>query len=303
MFSVSSLKLQGDFLNPPVRSVLMIAAMSLLIIASAAFMLGRATAPIMVRSGLSLELISDLRPALAQQRSRLQESRQQLAANQTAISRRLGRMQAEILRLNAAGQQLTEIAQLSDDPFDFGAEPPLGGPSQPGDELLAPTNDALDLLEAQLGLKERQLDILEHLLLVSQLHSAQYPSGWPIKKGFISSLFGRRSDPFTGRSTNHGGVDFAARMGADVMAVAAGVVSYSGVRRGYGNVVEINHGNGYMTRYGHNSRNVARVGDRVSKGQTIALVGKSGRATGTHVHFEVMVDGQRIDPQQYVSSR
>lgn len=253
--------------------------------------------------GLSLQHIEDLRPALEQQRMRLRESREQMAANQLAIARRLGKMQAEVLRLNAAGQKLTELAQLSGDEFDFASEPALGGPAQPGEELLAPSDNALEQLEVELELKQRQLDVLEHFLLTSQLHSEQYPSGWPVRKGWISSLFGRRTDPFNGRVTSHGGVDFAASHGSDVVAVAAGVVSYAGVKTGYGKVVEINHGNGYVTRYGHNSRNLVKMGDKVERGEAIALVGKSGRATGSHVHFEVLVDGQRIDPKQYIAKR
>lgn len=285
------------------RALMTGAAAAMMLLVGAAFAVGRMSAPAVAHTGLSLEHIEDLRPALAEQRERLEQSRQQMAANQVAVARRLGRMQAEITRLNAAGRKLTEIAQLNGDEFNFDAEPAIGGPADPGDEVIAPEHVALDDLDMQLELKERQLDILEHLLLVSQLHSQQYPSGWPVKRGFISSLFGTRTDPFTGRRTRHTGVDFAALSGTDVLAVAGGVVAYAGTRSGYGRVVEINHGNGYVTRYAHNSRNLVRIGERVVKGQTIALVGKSGRATGSHVHFEVMVDGRRIDPHQYISQK
>ncbi len=303
MPSVSAEKLKVEVLKPSTRNMLFSAAMLTVVVAIAAFQLGRASAPTVALSGLSLDHIADIRPALEEQRLRLADSRQQLAASQAAIARRLGQMQAEVMRLNAAGQKLTEIAQLSSDEFDFSTPPALGGPAQPGEELMAPRHDALDQLSAELDLKERQLDVLEHFLLVSQLHSEQYPSGWPVAKGWISSTFGRRSDPFTGRVATHSGIDFAARLGSDVVAVASGIVAFAGTRSGYGNVVEINHGNGYVTRYGHNSRNLVRAGDKVEKGQKIALVGKSGRATGAHVHFEVMVDGQRIDPKQYIAQR
>lgn len=303
MPSVSIEQIKVEILNLPMRAVLLMSAMLVTVVAVSAFSLGRATAPMVLQSGLSLAHIEDIRPALEEQRQRLEDSRLQLAANQAAIGRRLGRMQAELMRLNAAGQKLTEVAQLSSDEFDFSAEPALGGPAQLGDEVMAPSAAALDQLATELELKQRQLDVLEHFLLVSQLHSEQYPSGWPVKKGWISSVYGHRSDPFTGRISKHSGIDFAASHGSDVVAVAAGIVSYAGKRSGYGNVVEINHGNGYVTRYGHNSRNLVRAGEKVEKGQKIALVGKSGRATGAHVHFEVIVDGQRIDPQQYIAQR
>ncbi len=285
------------------RALMGCGAAAMMLLIGAAFAVGRMSAPALAHTGLSLDHIEDLRPALAEQRARLEESRQQMAANQVAVARRLGRMQAEITRLNAAGRKLTEIAQLDGQEFNFDAAPALGGPADPGDEVIAPEHVALDDLDMQLELKQRQLDILEHLLLVSQLHSQQYPSGWPVKRGFISSLFGTRTDPFTGRRTRHTGVDFAALSGTDVLAVAGGVVAFAGTRSGYGRVVEINHGNGYVTRYAHNSRNLVRIGERVVKGQAIALVGQSGRATGSHVHFEVMVDGRRIDPHQYISQK
>ncbi len=304
MPSVSIQDIKVEVMSFSLRVSLAMASLLVLVVAGAAFLLGQATAePRAATTGISLEHIKEIRPALLEQRARLNESRQQLAANQAAIARRLGQMQAEILRLNAAGQKLTQLADLSEEEFDFASAPAVGGPAQPGDELLAPTNDALDQLESELALKERQLDVLEHLLLVSQLHSERYPSGWPVQKGWISSVFGRRMDPFTGRTVKHSGVDFAARYGSDVVAVAGGVVSFAGVRSGYGNVVEINHGNGYVTRYGHNSKNLVRSGDRVVKAQPIAMVGQSGRATGPHVHFEVLVDGQRIDPEQYIARR
>ena len=281
-----------------------LAVLSIGIVAVAAFMLGRSTAPVAATSsGLSLELIEDLRPALEQQREQLEASHEQLAAHQAAVARRLGQLQAQVMRLNATGQRLTEVAQLDAGEFDFSAAPPVGGPLEPGEELLSPTVGALEQLESELVLKERQLDVLEQLLLVSQFNAEQRPSGWPVASGWISSLFGRRSDPFSGRLSHHGGVDFAASLGSDVLAIAGGIVEYAGTRSGYGNVVEINHGNGYVTRYGHNRRNLVRIGERVVKGQAIAKVGSSGRATGPHVHLEVLVDGVTIDPYQFVSQR
>ncbi|WLD59652.1 M23 family metallopeptidase [Salinispirillum sp. LH 10-3-1] len=119
----------------------------------------------------------------------------------------------------------------------------------------------------------------------------------------MSSRFGYRTDPFTGRITWHNGLDFAGRQGIDVMAVAAGVVVYSGDRGGYGNTVDINHGGGYVTRYAHNKENLVSVGDIVEKGQPIALLGSTGRSTAPHVHFEVYLNGRAVDPAPYITRR
>ena len=128
------------------------------------------------------------------------------------------------------------------------------------------------------------------------------PSGRPINKGWISSRYGKRNDPFTGKPDFHKGIDLAGREGADVIAVGSGVVMWSGKRFGYGNMVEINHGNGYITRYGHNKENVVKVGDTVKKGQVIAQMGNTGRSTGPHVHFEVWRSGRTVDPMKFIQT-
>jgi len=121
-----------------------------------------------------------------------------------------------------------------------------------------------------------------------------------ITLGSIAGYFGRRTDPFTGKRANHQGVDFAGKLGAEIIAVADGVVTWSSDRYGFGNLVEINHGNGYATRYAHNSENLVAVGDEVRKGQTVALMGKTGRATGPNLHFEVLRNGQRVNPVSFI---
>jgi murein DD-endopeptidase MepM/ murein hydrolase activator NlpD len=144
--------------------------------------------------------------------------------------------------------------------------------------------------------------VLEDLLLVSRLQRQVKPSGWPVERGWISSAFGMRTDPFTGRRAMHTGTDFAGRAGADVLSVAAGIVTEAGPRFGYGMVVEINHGNGYVTRYGHNARVLVKPGDKVNKGQRIALIGSTGRSTGPHVHFEVLFNDKVVNPTEYIEA-
>jgi murein DD-endopeptidase MepM/ murein hydrolase activator NlpD len=122
-----------------------------------------------------------------------------------------------------------------------------------------------------------------------------------VLSGFLSSFFGYRVDPFTGRTAFHAGVDFAGPPGSQIVAVATGVVAYAGERMGYGNVVEVNHGNGYVTRYAHNLKNLVKVGDTVQKGDVLSLMGSTGRSTGPHLHFEVLRDGRQINPMSFIN--
>lgn len=251
----------------------------------------------------SLEIANVWADDIAAQRQQLEETREQVLDNTHAIARRLAQLQAQMIRLDAAGQRLTEIADLDNGEFDFSSPPPIGGPETEaaGDALnIAPMLAQIDAARRQLDDRERQMRVLEDLLLASRLQKEVRPSGWPIAAGWISSVFGARTDPFTGRRTYHQGIDFAGKEGSDVLSAASGVVVYSGPRFGYGNLVEINHGNGYVTRYGHNKALYVKVGERVRKGQAIAALGSTGRSTGPHVHFEVLLNGRVVNPSQYI---
>ncbi|MDZ7645149.1 MAG: M23 family metallopeptidase [Woeseiaceae bacterium] len=155
-------------------------------------------------------------------------------------------------------------------------------------------------LALQLDSREAQLGVLESVILNQNLNDRVHPQGRPVKSGWMSSYFGRRTDPFTGKPATHRGVDFAGKEGAEILAVADGVVTWSSKRYGYGQMVEINHGNGYATRYAHNSENLVAVGEEVRKGQTVALMGDTGRATGPNLHFEVLHRGQRVNPVNFI---
>jgi murein DD-endopeptidase MepM/ murein hydrolase activator NlpD len=159
---------------------------------------------------------------------------------------------------------------------------------------------AMSELDSQLDNREAQLGVLESVILNKNLSDRVYPKGRPVQSGWMSSYFGRRTDPFTGKPANHRGVDFAGKAGAEIVAVADGVVTWSSDRYGFGNLVEINHGNGYSTRYAHNAENLVSVGEEVHKGQTVALMGETGRATGPNLHFEVLKDGQRVNPVTFI---
>ena len=165
-----------------------------------------------------------------------------------------------------------------------------------------PLQKGVNDLRAEFDRQDAQLDVLENLLRDRKIDNALLPSGMPVAQGYVASGFGVRTDPIDGRSAMHSGLDFDAPVGTAVMAVADGVVTWAGDRSGYGNVVEIDHGNGYMTRYGHNSVLVAHVGERVHAGETIAKVGSTGRSTGPHCHFEVWLNGRAVNPMTYVKS-
>jgi murein DD-endopeptidase MepM/ murein hydrolase activator NlpD len=155
-------------------------------------------------------------------------------------------------------------------------------------------------LHDKLAQQINQLDALEKILNHTHIDEEQHVAGRPINKGWLSSYYGMRDDPFTQIPTMHKGIDFAGTEGDEVIATAAGIVTWSGERYGYGNLIEIDHGNGLITRYGHNKALIASVGEVVIKGQQIALIGNTGRSTGAHVHYEIIKNGKQIDPLPYV---
>ncbi len=248
-----------------------------------------------------------LEQEMAKQRALVDEARRQASDDVQALTLRLGQMQAQVTRLNALGQRLTGLAGLDDGEFSFTELPAQGGPAAgEGTEVAALESpdfiSQLDELSAQLADRERQLEILESLMISQNLQSEVVPSGRPTHGGWVSSQFGYRNDPFTGEREYHKGVDVAGKDGSDIIAAASGVVTWSGPRYGYGNLVEINHGNGYVTRYGHCKEVLFKVGDTVQKGDTIALLGNTGRSTGPHLHYEVIVDGKTVDPMTYIQA-
>lgn len=244
------------------------------------------------------------RSELTQQESVLAATRDALAKSVDALALRLGQLNAHVVRLDALGSRVTLMAGLNDGEFDFSSAPSLGGP-----EELLPTSGALEIgslvaaieqLDQQLQNRDEQLGILEDFLINRKLQDEVHPEGRPVASGYISSGYGNRTDPFTGRRAFHKGIDFAGREGTDIVAVASGVVTWSGPRYGYGQMIEINHGNGYATRYAHNSDNLVTVGDTVKRGQRIGRMGDTGRATGHNLHFEVLKDGRSVDPLTFI---
>ena len=238
------------------------------------------------------------------QRLKIDEVTKNAEENMNALALRLGKLQAHVIRLDALGSRLTTMAKLDRGEFDFNQSPAQGGPvtsSELSSEMKVPDFMAsLENLSHLLDDRSQQLSVLETMMMNRNLQAEVMPAGRPITRGWLSSYFGMRTDPFNGRRVHHSGVDFAGKMGSDVVAVGAGVVTYAGKRSGYGNLVEINHGNGYSTRYGHGSELLVKVGDTVKKGHTVAKIGTSGRSTGPHVHFEVLLNGRAVNPRKYI---
>jgi murein DD-endopeptidase MepM/ murein hydrolase activator NlpD len=244
-----------------------------------------------------------LQEELEQQSEDLQVLQGQAERKLLALTLNLAELQARMTRLDALGEHLTAMADLEEGEFDFSQTPPLGGPLAGEFDVDFTTMDLasdLGLFEARLTDRERQLEILESLLSNRKLEEQSWLSGHPVEKGWVSSHYGKRTDPFSGKLAMHAGIDFAGKEGSNVVAVAAGVVTWTGSKSGYGEMVEVSHGDGFVTRYAHNKQNLVEPGEVVRKGQPIALMGSSGRSTGAHVHYEVFKHGRSVDPSSYL---
>lgn len=253
---------------------------------------------------LTREGLKNWKQLLDAQQQDLGLVRQQAQHQLDALMLRLAELQGRMTRLDALGERLTIKGKLDDGEFDFSEVPALGGPQElpEADHAYSKISllDAIDQLADQIDNREQQLDLLDSLISNRTLHDDAFLAGLPVRKGWLSSRYGRRTDPFTGKAAWHNGVDFAGKRGSDIISVAAGVIVWSGPRSGFGLLVEVNHGNGYLTRYAHNEESLVKVGDIVSRGQAIAKMGSSGRSTGPHVHFEVLNNGKPQDPSRYI---
>jgi murein DD-endopeptidase MepM/ murein hydrolase activator NlpD len=234
-----------------------------------------------------------------------QKQQSYLRDGMDALAMRVGQMQAQVLRLDTLGARLAKMSGMKPQEFNFEQAPPQGGPFVPAMQ----PNVSMSSLEQQLAslsvlLNDRndKLVAMETLLMQDSLDKKKFPSATPVSGGDYSSNFGWRIDPFTGKNAMHEGVDFMAPQGTPIMASAAGVVVYAGFHPEYGNMVEIDHGNDIVTRYGHASRLLVKVGQVVRRGQEIGEVGSTGRSTGSHLHFEVRYKGIAQNPRRFLES-
>ncbi len=237
------------------------------------------------------------------QRGKVDDAIGDAERNLDALALRMGEIQSRVVRLDALGRRLVEMADLDAEEFSFDGVPARGGPQLVTERKPFEVPDFLASLEELVRVledREPKLAVVEGTLMNRKLHAEVYPTGRPVSKGWISSVFGWRNDPLTGKRAFHEGIDFAGRASSKVVAAAAGVVVWSGSRWGFGNAVEVNHGNGYSTLYAHNKKNLVKVGETVKKGQALALLGSTGRSSGPHVHFEVRRNGKAVNPMKFV---
>ena len=258
----------------------------------------------LTRDVVDLDTIAGWRAKLQQQREEVENMEQRSRDQAQAVGRQLAQMQARLLRMEALGARVTEVADLDEGEFSFSDPAPQGGPSvllQEDEMQWSDLKDGLEELARGLKARESELEILESMLRDRDYQEARVIAGRPVIWGWMSSEYGKRVDPFTGKMSWHAGVDFAGKSGSEVVAVASGLVTHAAKRFGYGLMVEITHGDGFVTRYGHHAEILVKVGEIVKKGQTIGKMGSSGRSTGPHVHFEVLKDNKHVDPARYVA--
>lgn len=249
--------------------------------------------------------ISQAQRKVALEQQALAELKQDTEKKLTAMTLYLGELRAQMRRLDALGQRLAQVAEVDNGEFSFDEAMPIGGPETVVTEY--PTVDGRDVLQqiddmlVQLSDKQKQLSLLEAVMMNHNINNESFIAGRPITSGWMSSQYGIRKDPFSGNPAMHKGLDFASYdEDVQVIATGAGVVTWAGERYGYGNLIEIDHGAGLKTRYGHNERLLVKEGDVVTRGQAIATMGSTGRSTGPHVHYEVLRNGRQIDPYKFV---
>jgi len=246
--------------------------------------------------------IADWRDRIAEQQTDLKSLESVAAAESQAVGRQLAGMQARLMRMEALGARVAEVASLDEGEFTFDETPATGGPDASVRPLAGfELKDALAELSISLKRRESELEVLESLLLDREYDTSTEVVGRPVARGWVSSPFGQRVDPFSGGTAGHAGLDFPASPGTEVRAAAAGIVIFAAYRADYGNTIEINHGDGYVTRYAHQKELMVATGDVVKRGQGIGTVGSTGRASGPHLHFEVLKNGRHVDPRRYIA--
>jgi len=306
MIFVSNSCTRRGAIHVSLRRMVAIAGLSLVAVVSAGLWAGYSLGERHVARENIDPAAKDLRALLLAERREIANAKAEQRAHMDALALRIAELQARLMRLDALGDRLVDIGKLDRDEFDFAASPPRGGVDDlvPGEiQTASELNADMQRIDGLLADREDKLFVLEQMMMNQGVIAEVTLSGRPVKKGYLSSGFGKRTDPFKGKKSYHRGVDFAGKRGSDVVAVASGVVTRAKKVSGFGNVVEIRHTDGYSTLYAHNNKNLVKRGEVVSKGQTIALLGSTGRSSGPHVHFEVHRHGKIVNPLRFVRSR
>ncbi len=230
-----------------------------------------------------------------------------LKENLAAMAVKVGEMQAQLIRLDALGERVQGLAGVKPEEFNFKESPGRGGP----EVSVVPVKTESNLLDFQAGLdmlakdvnyRSDYFNVVESKLMSFKLQAKLLPTIVPVNVGYNASTFGRRSDPFSGRTAFHEGLDFSAPSGTPIVAAAGGVVIAAEYHPEFGNMLEIDHGGDMMTRYAHASKLLAKVGDIVKRGQHVANIGSTGRSTGAHLHFEVRIKGIPQNPHKFLNA-
>ncbi|MCW8944809.1 MAG: M23 family metallopeptidase [Sedimenticola sp.] len=269
----------------------------------AGYQMGLGDQPPVVAVETTADVVHDL---ILTQREEILDTKGRTQEHLDALALRLGQMQSHILRINALGERLAKLGKLDEGEFNFDEEPARGGLESEETAQSVSLTDLVTEMEALsqvISDREHKLNLMEGLIRNSRLSDELVPSGRPVEKGWVSSKYGYRNDPFSGKKAFHRGVDVAGKKDSNVIAVASGIVTWIGKKSGFGQLVELTHSNGYVTRYGHNSKILVEVGELVTKGQPIALMGSSGRSTGPHVHFEIAKNGKTVNPTKYLRKK
>ena len=228
-----------------------------------------------------------------------------LQANVDAMAVKLGQIQAQLTRLDALGDRIAGLTGVKVQDLNASKVPGRGGsdPEMSRSLTLGELDSAIAVVTQRIDQRADQLSLVESDLVSKTVRASLLPSSQPLPDGFMGSPFGSRIDPFTGKVSRHEGIDFNAPLGSPIHSAAGGIVIAAEMHPTYGNMVDIDHGNGLVTRYAHAQKLLVKQGDIVKRGQVISEVGSTGRSTGAHLHFEVRVDGEAIDPRRYLETR
>jgi murein DD-endopeptidase MepM/ murein hydrolase activator NlpD len=221
--------------------------------------------------------------------------------NLDVMARKLGEMQAKLVQLDSLGERVSGLAGIGVP--ELKNPPAQGGLLIEGRSLtLEQLQGTLDALDQQANQRNDWLTAVESRLFEKKMQKLMVPTQRPIAAGELGSYFGWRIDPVTGHSALHTGLDFQADTGTTIQAAAGGVVVVQEYHPAYGNMIEVDHGNDLITRYAHASKVLVKKGDLVRRGQKLGEVGSTGRSTGPHLHFEVLVQGVPQDPQKFLNA-
>jgi murein DD-endopeptidase MepM/ murein hydrolase activator NlpD len=284
------------------QSQIIMAALSFV---GAGFMFALGTYWVTMKYAVDIQnpFIQSLISTLTQQNT--QQAEKDMREQLNSLAAKLGELQARLMRLDAFGERLGKAANIKSEEFRFSETPGQGGPMIPvgrGDNLsYKDFDDRVGQISRLLDDRSDKLGVLDSVLMEGRLAAKAVPTTMPVTFGYHSSNFGFRADPFNGRNAFHAGVDFIAPSGSPILAAAGGVVAAAQTHSDYGQMIDIDHDNGYTTRYAHLSKIKVKAGDIVLKGQQVGELGSTGRATGPHLHFEVRENGVPLNPNRFLN--